>query len=437
VPGKRVTLQPFVYGRPVLPDEFLNREAELRTIFNRLRNGESTAIVGEPHIGKSSLLLKLADQVTQQLYLGDDARHLVVSLLGLHSIGIDYTPASFWEEALEPLEGRPGHQAIAQRLRQATEARYTRRPLEQLFSSLGQQDQVLVLLLEEFGRLLGHPNFQDPAFFSLLRSLATRTGRLALVITSRLSLAEMSERGRDLLETGSPFFNHMIGLWLRPFDERTVEVLLDQASTSLSLDDRRFVRRVAGRHPFLLQTMAAALTETVGYERHARAAESFYERVSGHFDDLWRALDDRNRTTAVILSLVELGERALGQDFTYGEIERVDAFGLELRRLAEWGLAEQVSEGWQFDCAHLPLWRGERWTVTSQAFVWWVCDVAITKTRRVPAYDGWLADRHYRLLLTQEQWDRLLSAACGASRWAARGVGALGRALSEELVRRE
>jgi hypothetical protein len=33
----------FIYGRPVRPGEFLNREAELRTIFNRLRNEEFTA----------------------------------------------------------------------------------------------------------------------------------------------------------------------------------------------------------------------------------------------------------------------------------------------------------------------------------------------------------------------------------------------------------
>ena len=46
----------FIYGRSVRPVEFLNRETELRTVFNRMRNCESTAIVGEPHIGKSSLL---------------------------------------------------------------------------------------------------------------------------------------------------------------------------------------------------------------------------------------------------------------------------------------------------------------------------------------------------------------------------------------------
>ncbi|NIV38116.1 MAG: hypothetical protein GWN58_54490, partial [Anaerolineae bacterium] len=50
------------------------------------------------------------------------------------------------------------------------------------------------------------------------------------------------------------------------------------------------------------------MVETKGEDRQGRAAERFYERISFHFDDLWRTLDDRTRTTAVILSLVELGK---------------------------------------------------------------------------------------------------------------------------------
>ena len=196
---------PFIYGRPVRPGEFLNREPELSTIFNRLRHGESTAVVGEPHIGKTSLLLQLADEATQQAYLGSDARCLVVSSLDLHPIGSDYSPAAFWEKTLEPLQKHPGHQTTGRLLRQTAEANYARQPLDRLFRNLAAQGRRLVFLLDEFERLLSHPNFQDPAFFALLRSLATRTGGLALITASRLSVAEMNERGNDLRgAAGSP-----------------------------------------------------------------------------------------------------------------------------------------------------------------------------------------------------------------------------------------
>lgn len=430
-------MSPFIYGRPVRPGEFLNREPELRTIFNRLRNGESTAVVGEPHIGKTSLLLQLADEATQQAYLGDDARCLVVSSLDLHPISSGYTPITFWEEVLEPLQEHPGHQTTARLLKRAAQADYARRSLERLFNNLGGQGRRLVLLLDEFERLLLHPNFQDPAFFALLRSLGTRTGGLALVTASRLSVAEMNERGRGLLETGSPFFNNVIEVRLRPFDQETVDALLNQAGDALSPDDRRFVCRVVGCHPFLLQAMAAALMESTGEDRQAEAAERFYERVSFHFDDLWHSLDDRTCTTAVILSLMELGGRALGKDFAFGEIEKVDAFGPELRKLAERGLAAQVGKGWRFDTEHLLLWRGERWTVGAQAFAWWVRDVVIAGVRQVPSYDEWLANKRYRFLLTQEQWDGLVGAVRKVPEGVVRGVGALAKSLFEELTRRK
>jgi AAA+ ATPase superfamily predicted ATPase len=127
---------PFIYGRPVRPGEFLDREAALRTVFNRLRNAESTAIVGEPHIGKTSLLLQIADGATQRVYLGDDTSKFVVSLRDLHPTANDYTPATFWEEALESLRKHPGHRTTSERLEQASAGGYSRRLLERLFNHL-------------------------------------------------------------------------------------------------------------------------------------------------------------------------------------------------------------------------------------------------------------------------------------------------------------
>jgi hypothetical protein len=427
----------FIYGRPVRPSEFLDRKGDLRTVFNRLRHCESTAVVGEPHIGKSSLLLKVADEETRQAYLGDEAQRAITCLMDLHPIGTGFTPEAFWQEALEPLRAVADTVPLTQELSGAALADYGRRPLERLFNALGRAGWSLFLLLDEFEHLLVHPNFQHPAFFALLRSLATRTGGLAIVTTSRMSVVEMNECGRGLLEAGSPFFNNMIEMRLRPFDEVAVGRLLDLAGEEFSQDDRRFVRRVAGRHPFLLQAMAAALAETKGNDRQARSAERFFERITFHFDDLWRTLDDRTRTTAVILSLMELGGQALGQSFAYGEIEKVDAFGPELRKLADRGLAERVGEGWKFDWQHGLLWRGEQWTTGAQAFTWWVRDVIIAEARRVAGYEEWLNNKRYRFVLTQQQWDGLVEAVRNAPGWAARGVGALAQSLFAQLLKKK
>ncbi|NIV38117.1 MAG: hypothetical protein GWN58_54495, partial [Anaerolineae bacterium] len=101
-------------------------------------------------------------------------------------IGSDYSPAAFWKEVLEPLGKAVGDVTTAPLLKQAAECGYARRSLERLFASLGERGRKLVLMLDEFESLLGHPNFQEPGFFGLLRSLATRTGALVLITASRL-----------------------------------------------------------------------------------------------------------------------------------------------------------------------------------------------------------------------------------------------------------
>lgn len=429
---------PFIFGRPVRREECIRRENQLRTVFNRLRNAESTAIVGEPHIGKTSFLFQLMEPGIQGEYLDGDDKKLTFANIDLHSIGQDYTPADFWSEALAPLS-RLNVQSIDTLLARAENAQFDRQALERLFVRLASQNRILALLLDEFERLLKHPNFKDPGFFALLRSLGTRTGGLAMVTASRIGVAGLNQMGRQLLDTGSPFFNHVMDLNLPPFTDREIEALLAKAQPPFSTDEALFVRRVAGRNPFLLQAMAGALQETApSPSRCEQAAETFYRMAAQYFDDLWNYLDDETRTIAVILSLQEIGGRALGSDFNYGEIERVDRYGVELQKLAERGLAEQLEKprrGWAWDGKNLLLWRGQRWGMSCAAFTWWVRDVVIAAIRSIPTYEDWLKQKKYIGLLTQQQWDdaqRLLKKIPTSM---LRGVGGLAKSLWDEMLK--
>jgi len=74
---------------------------------------------------------------------------------------------------------------------------------------------------------------------------------------------------------------------------------------------------------------------------------------------------------SVILAVMTLQGRALGSSFSFGEIERVDRFGLELRRLERRGLADMVEasrRGWILDSKSLLVWRGEKWAIGCEAF---------------------------------------------------------------------
>ena len=432
---------PFRYGPPVRGDDFINRETELRAVFNRMRTGQSTAIVGEPHIGKTSFLHRLMDPAAQKVFMSDEeAKHLHVLFIDLHDIPSDFNPKGFWDYAFEDLVESPGQHPIGALVKRAREQSYSKRSLEKLFFTLADQERKLVLLLDEFEVVLKHKGFQDPEFFTRLRSLSNNTGGLVLIPSSRMTIGEMNALGRGLLDTGSPFFNNMIPEMLRPFDEESIQLLFHRVGRTLTTQDIRFIRRMAGTNPFALQTMAGALWETQGNNRYEKAAERFFNQIASHFDDLWYAMDDETRTTAVILSLLELGGRALGSEFSYGEIERVDHYGVELRKLAVRGLAEMVEtkeKGWLWDWNHLLVWRGERWIIGSLAFAWWVREVVIAKSRKVPKYDEWLQNKRYHMLLTEQQWRALTDKFKHAPAWAVGGVGQLARELWTSLRKQE
>jgi primase-polymerase (primpol)-like protein len=71
--------------------------------------------------------------------------------------------------------------------------------------------------------------------------------------------------------------------------------------------------------------------------------------------------------------------------------------------------------------------------VEAQALTWWVRDVVVAETRKVPSCDEWLENEHYRPLLDQEQWGDLVNTVRDATERKKRGIGALAQELFETL----
>jgi len=432
---------PFIYGPPVLGDEFLNHEFDLSSILNRIRSGQSTVIVGEPHIGKSSILLHISNKKTCEKYIGQDAKKLLFSFLDLHPVDDKYSPSDFWEDVLKPLKERFTDKVFRELLGQASQSHYDRKSIVQIIGFLVKRDLKLILLLDEFDRLLYHPNFQDGSFFAFLRSLNQERG-LVIVLTSRYGIAKLHDIKKTQIGSASPFFNTMIDHRVKPFDDKSISGLLGRAEKVFSQSDKDFIVRMAGRNPFLLQAMAATLYEKkVEFnddELYLQSAILFYERISFHFDDLWTTLGDNTRTTAVILSLIELGKRAFGQKFACGEIESIEKFGPQLQDLQKLGLAEQIGNNWQFDVKNLMLWQGQKWAISSQAFAWWIRDVIISKTRTHYAYDSWLSNKNYVFLgVTNEQWTWLVSTIQSAPTSVISGVTGIAKTIIMEMVKKK
>jgi len=229
---------------------------------------------------------------------------------------------------------------------------------------------------------------------------------------------------------------------LKTFDDSAIALLLSRAGDKFSEADKGFIRRIAGRNPFLLQALCGFMLEEKGDDRINRATERFFDAAAQHFDDLWNNLDDNTRTTSVILCLAELNGQAQGRDYAFGEIEQSNRLEPELRRLRELGLAELVEKkdenvwfNWIFKSDKLLVWRGERWAISSKAFTWWVKDVVIAETRSISTYDEWLKKKKYNWLLTEEQWKGISNTLHKTPDWVFSSIGTLAKLVFETITK--
>ncbi len=172
------------------PEDFFGRKIEINEILIRLRTMQSTAVVGERRIGKSSLLYHLYQTGARRL--DQDARFLYLDLQDARY----HTAYGFLHTVLAGIgasvdDVKPQH-ALNRNLVAFSEA-------IEVWERAGQR---IVLLLDELEMAFKHPQEFSGDFFAYLRSqLSLR--KLACVSTSQLPLQDLCLEGK----LTSPFYN--------------------------------------------------------------------------------------------------------------------------------------------------------------------------------------------------------------------------------------
>ena len=93
---------PFNFGSPVSPQGLYGRRYELRRIAGRImQHGQSSAIIGEPRTGKTSLLNYLVSSAGGEKLFGDVRNRIFFRYLDAQTFGESFSPAMFWKHALE------------------------------------------------------------------------------------------------------------------------------------------------------------------------------------------------------------------------------------------------------------------------------------------------------------------------------------------------
>lgn len=369
---------PFIHGNPVVSDRFLDRRRELRRLANRIVNqGQSSAVVGEPRTGKTSLLEYVAAPDTRAQLYDAEAEKLLFAYLDAQTLGGQFSQAQFWEFALRPLHQKAvvldPDTPLAQAYAVCQENGFGTFVLECLLAQMAQAGWRLVLMLDEFEVLLHHPILNSAEFFGSLRSLASRSrGALALVVASRHSLEALNRETQELSGTSSPYFNFLDEIILGPWPDVAAEELLRWAGGRFTPGDRRFIKEVAGGHPYLLQVAASALWEAYEDEgadpqsRWRQAGHDLYEYAARTLGEIWRIWSPEFRVAFASVALAHINHlvgqkgpadpdqynlpavRGLVKDaFTDRELRRFcqdrQPFRLLLDRFGrDWGLEDMV-----------------------------------------------------------------------------------------------
>jgi len=228
-PGPLLAPNPFCdRGRIKDPARFFDRFQILRELRQMLSVGNSVSVVGEPEIGKSSLLYQLYLARSEWL---PDGHVVFVDLQGTWNVN------DFCAEILEAL-GAEGRDVLA--LKKAL------------------RKSRVVLILDEVEKLNDRrfpPELQD-----LLRALAQEP-TLTLAVASHRPLEEvLPARGKT-----SPFHNVFTEMRLPPFADEVAAAFLRSrlAETGVQFTDAEVQRLVSesGGHPARLQRLAYRLFE--------------------------------------------------------------------------------------------------------------------------------------------------------------------------------
>jgi len=377
-----MTTNPFTYGNPISrPIRFFGRERESKLIFSRLRNAEfeSSSIVGERRIGKTSLLNYISDQdVCKAKGFDLDRYHFVY--MDLQQLDKNTTPVRMWQRLLQQIARSCQDAKIKRIIETVREADAIETfDLADVFDCVDENNKYIVLLLDEFDHIFHNPNF-SPGFFYSLRSLAIQHN-LSLITSSRRELIDLC--GSEAVRS-SPFFNIFANINIQLFTEAEAKRLISEplAETTIRFTDAEIEKLlvIAGLHPYFLQAACFFLFDayTRGLnpsERSSFLTDALHEQAMPHLKVYWDNSDEQEKIVLTTLAL--LVRQGKDGEHTFN-MKRL----LALYTHSDQTLARLEKRG-------LVLSKSDMNSLFSPLFGEWICNEITDTTRDQQGYEDW------------------------------------------------
>ena len=378
--------------------------SNLQKIVRRILEGESTAIVGEPHFGKTSLLKYLySPAVVHMIDSLQKEWKLIFQLIDydlLQSHDID--PEEFWKNALMPIYQyvKDNNPSAKDAYENCISSKFSSFSVDKLFSILEFSKIRLVLFIDEFDDMLLHPFLGKKEFLGALRSLATWKDSLAIVITTRSTVKELNEHTKRDIHRGSPYFNHFLEMILGPFSPEAFKKLLSKAGNLFTEPEKFVLLRFADHNPHFLQIAAhtlwdAYLTEKIdGTDNRLKLVWKHLCRQSSiTLEDAWNYWTLRTKEVLAIVIIDDMPRLIENKGFeTESFRSQLGNCTVEIEFLEDRGYIKN-SNG--------------KYIISSQVLAWWLTNKITTSIQNQDEFGKWLMANQREGVLTGNQRDSM------------------------------
>ena len=339
---------PFTFGNPIREsDRFIGRERAIQQIVSRLLSSahESTSVVGERRIGKTSLLKHLANpDIAQEYGLNKDKFCLVyIDFQGL----TDITPLRFWQRVLRLMGRSIRNENLLyeiETIRKKDEIDLF--DLEDLFYLISDEGVNIILLMDEFEFVTQNTNFGSD-FFGGLRALAIHCN-LSLIPSTRCELVDLCHSEEI---KGSPFFNIFATVVLRPFTHQQAKDLLQRYSTGtefpFSIEEISFIINLVGGYPIFTQIGGYYLYDgkLQGLESDQLleyVIDSFREQADQHFKYYWSHSTESEKITLLAAMAIRNSDSKKNKPIKDRIKELHSRASLDINELVKRGLIVEI-----------------------------------------------------------------------------------------------
>lgn len=266
------TINPYRNRQPVVDATgFYGRVDEIEWVISEIEAQEGSSFVGEPGIGKSSLLRIISQKYQTRAELPDyqeqeQAPYLFV-FVSLSALP-ERNKRSFWHYLFDGIVEEAKKAGVHNpKLRELYEQIYRSYDGYAIFYNfeqyLMQVNAKIVILFDNFEIMVDHLGISEADKLRFLTNHPDMFQKLTYVVTSQDPLPQLWQRKE--IQSTSPFWNIVLPEHLGLLEYSVAQALIQKpaqkAQMSFNDEDIAFVIRVAGRYPYFIKVASFYLFE--------------------------------------------------------------------------------------------------------------------------------------------------------------------------------